>query len=140
MQAGFLFELAVKATLVIGATWALVRIMSRASAAARSSAWTWGLMFILALPPCIALLPSWSTETLPFSPMRRAVGAIVSDLGIDDTACPSRTGAAGCLRRSGSRHDLLGHGRGRGRHLAGRGDGVAARHASWHWRAWLEGF
>ncbi len=84
MQAPFLFELAVKATLVIGATWALVRIMSRASAAARSSAWTWGLMFILALPPCIALLPSWSTEVLPISPMRRAVGAIVSDLGIDN--------------------------------------------------------
>jgi TonB family protein len=84
MQAGFLFELAVKATLVIGATWALVRIMSRASAAARSSAWTWGLMFILVLPPCIALLPSWSTDVLPISPMRRAVGAIVSDLGIDE--------------------------------------------------------
>jgi hypothetical protein len=68
MQAGFLFELAVKATLVIGATWALVRIMSRASAATRSSAWTWGLMFILALPPCIALLPAWSAEALSFSP------------------------------------------------------------------------
>ena len=42
MQAGFLFELAVKATLVIGATWALRPHLSRASAAARSSAWTSG--------------------------------------------------------------------------------------------------
>ena len=84
MQAEFLFELAVKATLVIGATWALVRLMSRASAAARSSAWTWGLLFILALPPCIVLLPSWSSGVLPISPMRRAIGAIVSDLGIDE--------------------------------------------------------
>ena len=107
MQAGFLFELAVKATLVIGATWALVRLMSRASAAARSSAWTWGLLFILALPPCIVLLPSWSSALLPISPVQRAVGAIVADLGINEPPArrePVQTSSfAGPVRATTSR-------------------------------------
>jgi TonB family protein len=92
MQAAFLFELAVKATLVIGATRAIVCLMSRASAAARSSAWASGLLFIVVLPPCIVWLPSWSSALLPIAPVQRAVGAIVSDLGIDEP--PARREAA----------------------------------------------
>src|SRR5687767_11183066 len=84
MQAAFLFELAFKATLVSVATWAFVRLLSRASAAARSAVWASGLAFIVVLPLCMALAPSWSLDVLPFSPMRRAVGALVSDLGIDE--------------------------------------------------------
>ena len=85
MQAAFLFELAIKATLVIVATWAFVRLLSGASAAARSAAWASGLAFIVALPLCMAVAPSWSLDTLRVSPVGRAIGAFVADLGIDET-------------------------------------------------------
>jgi TonB family protein len=84
MTAGFLFELAIKATLVIVATWALVRLLHRASASARSSGWAAGLAFTVALPVCMTMAPSWSLDVLPIPPVRRAVGALVADLGIDE--------------------------------------------------------
>jgi TonB family protein len=84
MQAAFLFELAIKATLVIVATWAFVRLLSGASAAARSAAWASGLAFIVALPLCMAIAPSWSLDTLRVSLVGRAIGAFVADLGIDE--------------------------------------------------------
>ncbi len=89
MQAAFLFELAIKATLVVAATWALARLLSRASAAARSAVWASGVAFVVALPLCMAAAPSWSLAGPSFSPMRRAVGALVADLGIDE---PQRRG------------------------------------------------
>ena len=83
MQAAFLLELAIKATLVLVATWTFGRLLSRASAAARSAVWASGLAFIVALPLCMAVAPSWSLDVLPFSPIRGAVGTLVADLGID---------------------------------------------------------
>ncbi len=74
----------------------------------------------------VALVVDRDTSLLPDATRRRRDRLRPRDRR---TACPSRTGAAGRLRRSDSRHDLLGHAsRGRGRHLAGRVDGVAARH------------
>jgi TonB family protein len=83
MQAAFLLELAIKATLVLVATWTFVRLLCRASSAARSAVWASGLAFIVALPLCMTVAPSWSLDVLPFSPIRGAVGTLVSDLGID---------------------------------------------------------
>ena len=59
-------------------------MLSRASAAARGAAWTSGVAFVVALPLCMAAAPSWSLSGPALSPMRRAVGAFVADLGIDE--------------------------------------------------------
>jgi TonB family protein len=84
MQAAFLFELAIKATLVIVATWGVVRRLSRASAAARSTVWASGLTFLVLLPLFMAAAPSWSLDVVRVSTMGRAVGALVADLSIDE--------------------------------------------------------
>jgi TonB family protein len=90
MAAAFLFELAIKATLVMAAASALAWVLSRASAAARSAVWAAGLTFVAALPLFMAAAPSWSVDVLPSSPIRRAVGTLVSDFGIDALRLPAR--------------------------------------------------
>ena len=84
MQAGFLFELAIKATFVIAATWALARILSRASAAARSAVWACGLDVRPGAAACMAVVPSWSTRRTfpsprcgaPSEPSSRTLGSM----------------------------------------------------------------
>jgi TonB family protein len=65
MQAGFLFALVFKATVVLTLTWLVADAMSRASAAARSSVWASGLAFLVALPLLMTVVPSWSLRLIP---------------------------------------------------------------------------
>jgi TonB family protein len=92
MQAAFLFSLIVKATVLIVGAWACARLLSRASAAARSAAWASGLILSAALPFAMLLAPSWSVNAPPLMSVGRTVGAGVSDLGIDGPA--GRRGSA----------------------------------------------
>jgi TonB family protein len=84
MLAGFLLALMIKATLVLLATWTVARLMARASAAARSSVWAWGLAFALMLPGFMAAAPAWSLDALPWAPARIGSGAVVSDPAPDE--------------------------------------------------------
>jgi TonB family protein len=86
MQAAFLFSLIVKATVLILGAWACARILSRASAAARSAAWASGLILSAALPFAMLLAPSWSVNAPPLTSVGRTVGAVASDLGADEVA------------------------------------------------------
>ena len=92
MQAAFLFSLIVKATVLIIGAWACARLLSRASAAARSAAWASGLILSAALPFAMVLAPSWSVNAPPLLSVGRTIGAVVSDLGIDEVA--ARRGSA----------------------------------------------
>src|SRR5688500_2842919 len=84
MLAGFLLALMINATLVLLATWTVARLMARASAAARSSVWAWGLAFALMLPGFMAAAPAWSLDALPWAPARIGSGAVVSDPAPDE--------------------------------------------------------
>jgi len=86
MQAAFLFSLIVKATVVIVGAWACARLLSRASAAARSAAWASGLILSAALPLAMLLAPSWSVEAPPFTTVGHSVSGLVSNLSIDEPA------------------------------------------------------
>lgn len=86
MQAAFLFSLTVKATVLIIGAWGCARILSRASAAARSAAWASGLILSVALPFAMLLAPSWSVNAPPLVSVGRTVGAAVSDHGTDAPA------------------------------------------------------
>jgi len=86
MQAAFLFSLIVKATVLIIGAWACARILSRASAAARSAAWASGLILSAALPLAMLLAPSWSVNAPPLMSVGRTVGAVVSGPGVDEVA------------------------------------------------------
>lgn len=92
MQGAFLFSLIVKATVLIVGAWACARILSRASAAARSAAWASGLILSAALPLAMLLAPSWSVNAPPLMSAGRSAGAVVSDVGIDEVA--ARRGSA----------------------------------------------
>ena len=64
MQAPFLFSLIVKATVLIVGAWACARILSRASAAARSAAWASGLILSAALPAAMLIAPYAQASTI----------------------------------------------------------------------------
>lgn len=81
MLAGFLLALIVKATLVLVATWIVAGQMARASAAARSAVWGWGLAFALSLPAFMAAVPTWSLDAFSWTPDRIGVGAAMTDVG-----------------------------------------------------------
>jgi TonB family protein len=91
MQAPFLFSLIVKATVLIVGAWACARILSRASAAARSAAWASGLILSAALPAAMLIAPSWSVNARPLMSVGRTVGAVVADLGIDEPTPSGRS-------------------------------------------------
>jgi TonB family protein len=84
MQPAFLFSLIVKATVLIVGAWVCARILSRASAAARSAAWASGLILSATLPLAMLLAPSWSVNAPPLISVGRTVGAVVSDLRVDE--------------------------------------------------------
>ena len=86
MQAAFLFSLIVKATVLIIGAWVCARLLSRSSAAARSAAWASGLILAVALPLAMLLAPSWSVVATPLTAVGRRVGAVVSNLSIDEPA------------------------------------------------------
>src|SRR5918993_2687987 len=84
MLAGFLLALMIKATLVLVATWTVARLIARASAAARSSVWAWGLAFALLLPGFMAAAPAWSLDALSSTSARIGIGPVASGLGRDE--------------------------------------------------------
>jgi TonB family protein len=86
MQAAFLFSLIVKATVLIVGAWACARILSRASAAARSAAWASGLILSAALPIAMLIAPAWSVNAPPLMSVGRTVGAVAAGVGIDEVA------------------------------------------------------
>ena len=59
LPAALLADVALKGMLVLAATWVATRLMRRASAAARHTAWVLGVAGLALVPALTALLPAW---------------------------------------------------------------------------------